>query len=247
MSDTDAKVLFISVFNYGSIRLAKNHIQSLLNCGLTNYMAFVTDDESAEELSKSGYTNITRVNEDGVTPDKKDFGSEEFNGLSYLRYKIIYGLLKQGIHVWYMDVDTVCVKTVIDFCERFMKIEEDIVFQSDLSMLCTGCMLVRPSERSINLMEVIYGNRTKEDNDQIFLRKYMSFMPNTFKHAIFPIHQFPCGVLYFDAEFVNITPDVLSMRKIVKPETVLFVHANWMIGNTKKEDAFKSKNLWFIE
>ena len=45
-------LIFISVFNYGAIEMAKNHLKSLRNQGITNHRSYVTDQESYDELKK---------------------------------------------------------------------------------------------------------------------------------------------------------------------------------------------------
>lgn len=46
---------FISVFNYGVIEMAKNHIKSLRESGITNHCSYVTDEQSFVELSTLNY------------------------------------------------------------------------------------------------------------------------------------------------------------------------------------------------
>ena len=39
-------VLFIAVFNFGGMTLVLNHLESLKRQGITNYRAYVSDQES---------------------------------------------------------------------------------------------------------------------------------------------------------------------------------------------------------
>lgn len=103
---------FISVFNYGVIEMAKNHIKSLRECGITNHCSYVTDEESLIELTALGYP-VVYVKKSGTNKDNLNFGTTNFNNMSFLRYYIIYTLLEKGIDVWYLDVDTVVLKNLI--------------------------------------------------------------------------------------------------------------------------------------
>lgn len=53
-------LLFISVFDFGCLELGLNHLQSLKNQGIYNYMSFVTDDETYNIIIKYGF-NCTLV------------------------------------------------------------------------------------------------------------------------------------------------------------------------------------------
>ncbi len=45
-----SKLIYISVFNFGAIEMAKNHIKSLRKVGITNHCSYVTDEESYHVL-----------------------------------------------------------------------------------------------------------------------------------------------------------------------------------------------------
>ena len=47
-----SELLFISVFNFGVIEMAKNHLKSLRNQGITNHRSYVTDIESFTVLKE---------------------------------------------------------------------------------------------------------------------------------------------------------------------------------------------------
>lgn len=92
-----SELLFISVFNYGGIEMAKNHLESLKRNNISNYIAYVTDDESYDELLLNDYKVSKYISSvDSINKEKNNFATPEFNDLSYIRYKIINDLLKQG-------------------------------------------------------------------------------------------------------------------------------------------------------
>ena len=236
-------LVFISVFNYGGIELAKNHIESLKRNNINNYISYVTDDESYEELLKMNY-NVTKYTNDLINKDKNNFATPEFNNLSYIRYNIISSLLKQGKTVWYCDVDTVILSDLNLFYSDLNN-NIDMYFQDDINMACTGCMLFRPSMLTIRLSEFMYSNKNIQNNDQVFLNNIFRNSPSI-NIGIFNKKQFPNGLLYFNE--LKEEPYFREAQEEFKNSTepVMFVHANYMVGLETKINALKSKNLWFI-
>ena len=132
-----AEVLFISVFNMGCIEIAENHLQSLLKNGITNYMAYVTDNESLVFLTNKGYKVSLALGVVGAEPlkEKQDFGTENFNTISYLRYYIINKLLSEGRNVWYLDVDTVVLYNLNLLVPQLLAQKYDLCMQNELIIL----------------------------------------------------------------------------------------------------------------
>jgi len=242
-----SELVFISVFNYGGIELAKNHIESLKRNNITNYMAYVTDDESYKELNLLNY-NVAKYDSDNdkVNKEKNDFGSNTFNDMSYIRYNVINSLLIKGNAVWYCDVDTVVLYNLNDFYENLNK-DFDICFQDDINMLCTGCMLFLPNEKTIHITEMMYLRKNIEYNDQVFLNNILfKDIGIEFKIDVLNETQFPNGLLYFN----DLKTEYYFRKAQVKfnqsDSPIYFVHANYMVGIDTKIEALKSKNLWFV-
>lgn len=225
--------------------MAKNHLESLKRNNISNYIAYVTDDESYDELLLNDYKVTKYISSvDSINTEKTDFATPEFNNLSYIRYKIINNLLKQGKIVWYLDIDTVILYNLNDFYNSLQK-GFDMCFQNDINMLCTGCMIIMPNIKTIQLTEFMYSNKNNEYNDQVFINNIFRSNP-IFNIGVLNENQFPNGLLYFN----ELKPEPYFREAQEKfnnsTEPVYFVHANYMVGIQTKIDAFKSKNLWFI-
>lgn len=241
-------LVYISVFNYGAIDIALNHLQSLANQHIKNYIAYVTDKESYDFITEKGFTCklIDNIDEP-QTKEKCDFGTNKFNELSYIRYKVIHDLLIQGKNVWYMDVDTVVLHHSINqIYESLQTFNVDLACQNDVNMLCSGCMLFFSNDKMIELTEYIYDNRNQTEfpNDQTYLNGILSNNVVNLNVRTLDIMKFPNGLLYFNEPNSNYR----NLQEQFKNYTgdVLFVHANWMVGMSTKIEAFKSKNLWFV-
>ena len=241
-------LIFISVFNEGSLQIARNHIQSLKNVGIDNYMAYVTDKESYNALT-ADKSHVCLIEGQNVSNEKKDFGTKNFNDMSYLRYKVISELLKKGDDVWYLDTDTVVLYDLNKEYKKYKGTGIDIYFQNDINMICTGCMLYFSNQRTANVTNYIYTNRNADDNDQIFFARLLHFNPDAVSIKTLNTMNYPNGLLYFDSEFIN-TPERYKLIKDTftnyKNKNIYFVHANWMVGNEKKSNALKKMGNWYI-
>jgi hypothetical protein len=237
---------FISVFNYGVIELAKNHIKSLRECGINNHCSYVTDEESLIELTALGYP-VVYVKNTQTNKDNFNFGTMDFNNMSFLRYYIIYTLLEKGIDVWYLDVDTVVLKNLIPiYLDLKEKNNYDTWFQTDLNMPCTGCMLLFATEKTQNFVKTVIQNKTNQTNDQILVNAIIKQIPNIIKYEEFSHFNFPNGVMFFGNDFVNVPEYLVELKNeyMNSPKETYLVHANWMIGDETKKNAFKKYGLW---
>jgi len=247
---THHKLLYISVFNYGGIELAKNHLNSLISHNINNYIAYCTDIQSYEELKRLNY-NAEHISS-SMDSNKLDFGTSEFNKLSYLRYLVIMRLLQDGYDVWYMDIDTVVLDNLTSIYDKCIASKEHIWFQSDINMLCTGCMLIMNCPACKDLIHklcTIHNQDQLQHNDQILLNHIIQSYncAHRLYIGVFPIFQFPNGLLFFKEDFVKTSnPKYLDLRNAyhTSSEKRMFVHANWMVGVDTKIKALKAYGLW---
>jgi hypothetical protein len=241
------ELLFISIFNLGGINIALNHLESLRRQNIQNYRAYVTDQESYDIVKENGHPVEMVLNPPTqLTKDKPNFGTPDFNTFSYMRYKVILELLEQSQPVWYLDIDTVVLQNLNDVYADLKNTNYDAVMQSDINMLCSGCMLLFPKPLTIKLMQSIYENRTSKEGDQIIMLHILMQNPNTINIMTLNTLQFPNGLLYFNELHNNpeFRKQQIQFRQSVLP--VYFVHANWMIGMETKINALKKKGLWFV-
>jgi hypothetical protein len=250
-------LLIISVFNYGAIEIATNHLKSLQNQGIDNYMAYVTDQESLDQLQEKGYhvTLFERPVQEGLSKEKEDFGTTGFNDFSYIRYLILQQLLSEGKTVWYLDVDTVVLSDIREYYDQICKnnqLKKDIIFQNDINMACSGCMLCFPTPVTKKILQDTYLHRNDKYNDQLLLNQIMKpyIEQNQCKIAYFHDHLFPNGLLYFNTPHPN--PNFLNLQRKFwqyrdeDKGPIAFVHANWMVGIDTKIASFKEHGLWFL-
>jgi hypothetical protein len=244
MSESD--LIFICVFNLGGIDLALNHLESLKRQNIKNYCAYVLDKESYNIVKNNGYNTELLLDTDVTT--KLDFGTNQFNTLSYYRYDIILKLLKQNKTVWYLDIDTVVLQNLNKVYDEIIRQNNkpDIIMQDDINMPCTGCLLSFPTKKTIDVMEYVWSKRSTNNNDQIELMLLLRTYPTIATISLLNPMQFPNGLLYFNEPSNNKYYKEIQNKFYRSNDTVYFVHANWMVGINTKIEALKKKNLWFI-
>lgn len=243
--------IVFNLFNDGVIDLAHNHLQSLKNNNITNYISFTTGINSYNKLKDEFNVEYININDKNFT--YLDFGSNQFCEFSYARYKIMLNLLKKYKYVWYLDVDTVVLGNIfnyINFSQQW-----DICCQDDLTMPCTGCMLVKNTQASIDIINKILTYRTKEINDQELFKKLLVTKEVYVKVFCLSKFLFIPGALYFDIKYITDKSVVLHNYRLNYINSIIknnhsqgvFVHANYIMGNKNKIDALKSRKLWFIK
>jgi hypothetical protein len=246
------ELLFITVFDKGSQELGLNHLMSLKKQSITNYKAYVTDRDTYERIKTAGF-NVEYENIDGYIPTTpKDFGTQEFNRFSYIRYKIINRLLKQKKAVWYMDADTVVLKNLnmfyLNFIQNNDKYKIDMVVQNDLHMLCTGCMFFLPNTKTVEFTQRVFDHSSYEMNDQNYIGYIFRDEKPNISFTVFDYMEFPNGFLYFENQ-IDVPEEMHEFKRKYennRAKTTVFVHANWMVGVANKINAFKMRGLWFV-
>ncbi len=261
------ELIFVSVFDLGSVELGLNHLQSLRNAGIENYVAYATD-RTCQSIVKSHGFNVKLmevVGEYYSVEKKKVFGDKDFTWASFLRYEAIAEELKTR-NVWYLDADTV-VLSDLNLCER--PIDTDIVFQNDVHEFyrCTGCMLITSNSKTKKLIESVWKCANGDIPDQPNMHRCLEksdLITNTFNLSLFRnglihfdaedlIETYNVGMkdiwtnVYFDSEgFMRIHPQLLEIKKFYENGTKpKMVHANWIVGIDNKIKLLKKKNLWF--
>lgn len=242
-------LVFLSVFNWPAIELAKNHIKSLLRTGISNNMiyCYVTDPECLNEL-QSYDVNVT-VLTSAAADTYLDFSSAKFNELCVYRYTVALELLKKGHDVWYMDVDTVAIQNLMP-TYILNKETHDIVMQDDLNMPCTGCILFYNTDNTRAYLQHYiqeYLHRPAKNDQTTWLQVLLRYT-EPLRFAVLPWHLYACGVIYFKELTANAGFKIQKCKEELenKRSGVMFVHANWMIGTDVKIEALKKYGHWYI-
>lgn len=270
-------LVFVSVFNRGAKELAANHLASLNRHGCANYRAYCVDPiwSPADDPDRHLHLDagaLARLVEGATasgaaappatyTSDKSDYGTRAFNELSYLRYYVILAELKEGNDVWYMDVDTVVRTNLNDFwAAQSLQDRAPFMFQDDIVMPCTGCMLFAAAggESVHMLAEYLafiehdpHKFHNNNNNDQTAMLMFMHQAPtHRARLQLLERYRFPCGRLFFGQAFVPLSGADAMMRTRYQTQGVereaWFVHANYMVGIDAKIRALQASGLWYV-
>jgi hypothetical protein len=247
------ELLFVCCFDYGSRELGLNHLKSLKNQGIDNYMAFIADRSTYELVKKYGF-KCTFIDDANFSTSQKTFGHPDFVEFSFLRYKFIHESLKTYKYVWYLDVDTVVLDNLNSIYGEYLGKGYDIVFQNDVHQIqnCTGCMLYFSNQKTLDMTAHVYKGMNRNIPDQHFVNYFLMQNPGVFKTTMFDLERFPNGLIYFDKpELIDLSIEFDNFKKNFyknkdKTKKLAFVHANWMVGIDTKINAFKKKSLWYL-
>jgi len=245
-------ILFLSVFNDGCMELAHNHLLSLQNAHITNYIGYTTGYKSYIKLKSLKFNVI--YNKTSYTNDKVLFDTKEFCNLSYLRYKIILGLLDKFDYIWYLDVDTFVKEGILTNITKLLNKYDkvDILCQDDITMLCTGCMLIKNNNENKKTLKLILDNQNNEINDQILFNSLINKKLIKSSILLLSKYEYINGLCYFDDIWLNINENYKKYKQKYKKKSlaikknIYFIHANFILGNDNKILALKNKNLWLI-
>ena len=246
-------LLFICCFDKGSGALGLNHLKSLKNQEIENYMAFIAD-KYTYELSQNHGFKCTFIDDTNFFTNQKTFGNPDFAQFSFLRYKFINESLKTYKSVWYLDVDTVVLDNLNNIYGEYVGKGYDIVFQNDVHQIqnCTGCMLYFSNQKTLDMTEYVYKGMNCEIPDQHFVNYFLLHNPGIFKTTMFDLERFPNGLIYFDKpELIDLSTEFSDFKQNFKKnkdktKKLAFIHANWIVGIDTKINAIKKKGLWYL-
>lgn len=247
-------VLYLSVFTEGIKDLALNHLTSLKKVGITNTLSLCPTQSVVDELNALGFRSERLKIQDEVAKEFS-FADGDFNTFSYVRYEVASRLLQDYDCVWYMDVDTVVLSNPFSGYIQSKLDGADIFFQDDIAMPCTGCMLVKNTQRAKDFLQFMWESRNSETNDQMHLQMkcVKQELPGVVIYLL-SIYDFVPGCFIFPSNFlVPLNDFIQSIRdrfigqvKDSAPPIPTFVHANFMVGCDTKRQALRAAGLWFI-
>ena len=120
----------------------------------------------------------------------------------------------------------------------------DLYAQNDEgnNSICTGCMLLLPTNNSkimINNIIIKFEKTLNESpngglSDQKYVNEYVKINKNL-KYYLLPRKKYASGKQYFDKN-----------KKYFKNNNPLFLHNNWIKGLKAKTDRFKKHGLWYV-
>jgi hypothetical protein len=257
----EGHTLFTTVTNRGYLLYTLNMLKSLRPYGWDKKLWVVClDSESSRILEERGYHVYDVEKEQGQEKEEQEKKQEKekektiysqfcpwnapgYDRICYLKLTVISRILSMGYRVILTDGDIVYRKDPVVDWRRWWASEEDVWIQNDslspkdTSNLCTGYMMIRPSEEMKDAFEVHskegqqrYQQCAYDNNDQTFFNRHVK--PRGRIRAL-SLDEYPNGKMYTQ-----------SRDRI--HSTAVLVHFNWIKGHLKMA-RMKEYRMWLLE
>lgn len=238
------KEIIVTAANCGYLDMTLNWIEQLRSIGVSNFLVIAEDLPSYEYLLTVASRNTLPSSVFGRPFSRRSrkaamFDSPDFDWCSRPYY--LRELIRQNFSAVWIDSDAALLRNPFDVVQGHV---DDVVIVDDEPHMrpikkyrhyyCSCFVLVRPSRSAETLLSTwayLCGNRTQ---DQIPLNEALDLLEGAVSWRTMPKGLYPSG---FDAERLTLTR---------KPgwESPAWIHANWRVGNTAKEQFLSRFGLW---
>lgn len=246
----ESRVLLTAVVNSGMIDYTMNWIESLKRTNQDDkFLVFAIDQGVVDELTIRGYGNqVTLIPQDWFhVPLASDFAlwkTNDYRPITHAKSLIVERLLYLDVTVWFTDVDIVFLSPHIR-STMLLKMSErpntHMLFSQEVDQrtINSGFYMMKPSAVTKQFMSYVVKEQDKPN--ALTQQKVMnSVLKSMFKrdlaagpYRLLDMLLFPNGKYYFRMNL----PKKLGLQP-------LMVHANYLIGDKKKQ-ALKKAGLWY--
>lgn len=190
----------------------------------------IAEDEKAYKKLKSACNECFVLRSDLNIKGAQNYSSELYKVLVSKRPQYILQLLRKGHDIIYADIDSVWLRNPIPFINKTV----DFGIQPDgYGSLCTGFMVIRSNERTIDIIQQWHDHLIKQP--KINQRTFNNVMrSNKVRRASLNSKYFPSGQEFFDRYSDK------------KRRRVVVVHNNWIVGHDAKKMRFQNFSLWQV-
>ena len=216
----------------------KNHIYTLKKYNLDKYVIVFPLDNDALNCVQSENIRYNTKLLNKINISQGNFGDKNFKKIVYYKFLAIKNYLDLNYNVFYLDTDTIVFGNIIEDIKTFPK-NKDLYAQKDGTEICSGCMLILPTNNSkllINNCLKYYENK-KIENDQLMDQDIINKLVKELKikYHLLPWKKYASGDDYFNKH-----------KEYFKNNKPLFLHNNFIVGLKAKTERFKKHGLWYI-
>jgi len=231
----------VQFFTKGHIEQWRNFLETARRVGVDDLIVvYALDEETVNACTKEGVevrrNLLGKINIKNVSYHKNNWGK-----VVSLKIEAIEDALCRGDFILYLDTDIVLLKD--PFKNIFNLTQKDILVQTDsgsgeiddntMNNLCSGCIFLYPTRKSINFVKQWKKTMKKYKCDQpAFNSVYKMHIAEI---SILPRKDFPNGALYWDNQKIR--------YPYLKP---VLIHNNHIVGIDAKNNRFKKSGLWFL-
>ena len=216
----------------------KNSIYTIKKQKLQDFVVVFPLDSDALECIKSENIKYDTRFLNKIKVGHADYDTTKFKQLVYFKILAIKYYIDLDYNVFYIDTDTVILGDIVKDIYTFPR-GYDLYAQEDSGSICTGCMLLKPTDKMKKMLI---------EADKYFKNNWNNIMSNSdqsliiklireynIKYKLLPWQKYANGSKYFNTE-----------REYFKKHKPLFIHNNYIIGLQNKIKRFKNYGLWFI-
>jgi hypothetical protein len=245
------RVLLTAVVNSGMLDYTMNWIESLKRTDQDDkFLVFAIDQGVVDHLVSVGYGDQVTLIPDAwfhvrLASDFAKWQSTDYRPITHAKSLVVERLLYLNVTVWFTDVDIVFLSPFIRqtmLVELSQKPNTQMLFSQevDLRTVNSGFYMMKPTNLTKQLMRIVVTEQDKPD--ALTQQKVMNTVLREIFHRdltkgpyrLLNLLLFPNGNFYFRMD--------LPMKLGIKP---LMVHANYLIGDRKKE-SLQAAGLWYI-
>ncbi|KAI9472054.1 MAG: nucleotide-diphospho-sugar transferase-domain-containing protein [Benjaminiella poitrasii] len=243
-------VLLTAVVNSGMLDYTYNWIESLKRTNQDDrFLVFAIDQGVVDGLTKKGYgRQVTMIPNDWFhVPLASDFAlwkSSDYRPITHAKTLVVERLLYLDITVWFTDVDIVFLSPHIRetiLTQMAQRPNTDVAFSQevDYRTVNSGFYMIKPTIVTKQFMgRVIQAQDATEvlTQQKVMNSVLKSMFPRDLLHSpyrLLDMMLFPNGNYYFRMN--------LPLKLGIQP---LMVHANYLVGDKKKETLIKA-GLWY--
>ena len=252
------RYLITAVVNSGMLNYTLNWVESLRRTGYQQYLIFCIDDAQFDTLSEHGLgDHAVRIPPEWfhvhVSANFESYGGLAYKAITHAKSLVVEWLLHMNVTVVFSDVDIVILKPhILDYLRtRFHSRPGTIMLFSvefehkSGNVVNSGFYAMRPSNTSrwviretISVQDRNPDQKSQQEALNIAVKMVTpkGSVATSQQVALLDVFLFPNGNIYFFEE--------QSLKGLgVDP---FMVHANFFVGNDKKE-ALKKGGLWYLD
>lgn len=240
----DGKTVMTTLTNYGYLLYTLNMLKSLKPFDLdTKILIVCIDAKATKVLKKLGY-NVFCIENLAAQKELGKFSpwnTKGYDKICYLKLELIYRILSLNKNILLIDGDLVFLKDPRPDINNWINEKSSVFIQNDslenenTTNMCTGYMLIKTSEKLINLYDCVSEDGKKkyiecafDNNDQSYFNKFVK--PFCTFQAI-PLQKYPNGLAFYNNSSYL--------------DTAVLIHFNWVHGHMKMAK-IKEHKLWLL-
>ncbi|RUS28532.1 nucleotide-diphospho-sugar transferase-domain-containing protein [Jimgerdemannia flammicorona] len=252
-------ILITAVVNSGMLEYTLNWAESLRRSGHNRYLVFCIDSDLYDSLAARGLeSHAVRIPQDWfhieISAEFESYRAANYKAITHAKSLVVERLLHAKVTVLFSDVDIVVLRpNMIDYLRARLRSRRgtEMLFSVEnerkpRNVVNSGFYLMKPTNTSLRVISETISLQDRMPNNTTQQRAMnaalLAITPTESPYSsreveLLDMYLFANGLVYFLEE--KYTAKKLGIEPFI-------VHANFMVGSTKK-DMLKKEGLWFLD